>query len=235
MNVKVNRSTKLLGVAVISVATFASACGTSTSTSGTDQTATTSHGADQTATTIHAEADSYNSLETLVRSADVVAIGTVSNDQERVLEDGVVPVVYVRVEVEEMLKQPEALTKSDQIVVSVLDWDVTRPDESGTRLSPGSRVLIAGEFISSDSAPIPIPEPGLVSPLGGATGLFDVQDGNQISARSPEILGATDAEADSRLREIVNGDGSADDTREEQNTNEEKTLNFSTDQVKALI
>ncbi len=68
-------------------------------------------------------------------------------------------------------------------------------------MRPGQKILIFGEFIPAESAPISIPEPGVVSPIGGTQGLFDVS-GNVATARSSEVLATRRVDAERVLRSL---------------------------------
>lgn len=87
---------------------------------------------------------------------------------------------YYTIDVEDWVRDEPGLSEKGPVLVSV------PAEESGLpavqQLRPGQRVVIFGDYISPESAPIAIPGSGLVTPLGGANGILDVA-GDVATAR----------------------------------------------------
>lgn len=191
----------LVGAALALLGLVAAGCGsTGTAPTGEASTGAAATGPAGPVTTLsHGDAEVFVSVEDLALQSDVVAVGQITGEREAVLESGVVPMVYATVRIEEVLKAPDSLRDLETWTVSVPDWTVQREEGISSELVPGRAILIFGEFIPADTAPISLPAPGVVGPVGGVAGLFDVS-GDRAVARAPELLGAERAEAELRLR-----------------------------------
>jgi len=141
-------------------------------------------GTSVSSTTVSVDFAVVPSVEGLVSDAEVIFIGTVKGIRTTSEEDGGLLMSYVDIDVLEFLAGEEAVSDPDEIVVSVPDLS-TGFDPAST-LKAGEQVMIFGEYISSDEAPIAIPKVGLIAPLGGSIGILDV-DGTSLQARSLEL------------------------------------------------
>jgi len=134
----------------------------------------------------------YSSVEELAAAADVIVVATAGDIARRAVEGDSadpgsgIPMVYREFSVDDILFDPNGYIEGDTFYVSLFDTDKLIVDEQSD-IKSGQRLLLFLDRVSADEVPAIRPLKQVFSPLSSDNGVFDVNDANEITARSPAV------------------------------------------------
>ncbi|GBD83913.1 hypothetical protein BMS3Abin02_00296 [bacterium BMS3Abin02] len=176
----------------------------------------------------------YSSVEELAAAADVIVVATAGDTAHRAVEGDPanpgsgIPMVYREFSVDDILFDPNGYIEGATFYVSLFDTDKLIVDEQSD-IKSGQRLLLFLDRVSADEVPAIRPLKQVFSPLSSDNGVFDVNDANEVTARSPAVTSLRKGESIQDKQPVVGSDG------EERPTATSDVFSASLEQVREVI